>query len=150
MSENFAIWTLYQVALGIKAMHNNHILHRDIKPDNVLVHVDGQIKLCDMGFSCFLSQQEKYRVTRKGTLSFMSPEIIEGINYSKEVDIWAYGCLAFELLTGEPPFTSTCEDDLEAVLNEPIPELNSKWSPKLRDFVAKCLEKDPTNRWTID
>ena len=70
-SEDFVRWSLYQVALGLQSMHAHNILHRDIKSDNILVRPNGELKLADMGFSVFLSEQKQYRDSRKGTPSWV-------------------------------------------------------------------------------
>lgn len=62
-SEDFCRWSLYQVALGLQAMHAKNVLHRDIKSDNILCRPNGDIKVADMGFSVFLSEQAQYRQT---------------------------------------------------------------------------------------
>ena len=85
-------------------MHNYNVLHRDIKSENILSSSDGEIKIADLGLSKPLSQEESQRKTRAGTLPFYSPEIAQGIQYSKEVDVWAFGCFAYELATGFAPF----------------------------------------------
>ena len=92
------------MALGLYEFHSKHLLYRDMKSDNILCSPDGQIKICDLGFSTSLSQEEPYQRMRSGTPQWISPEIIDGKPYSKEVDIWAYGIFAFELATGLPPF----------------------------------------------
>ena len=104
LSEDFIRWSLHQVALALAVMHAKNILHRDIKSDNILCQENGVLKLSDLGFSIFLSEQAQYRMSRKGTASWISPEIAQGLEYSKEVDVWAYGCFAYEMLTGEPPY----------------------------------------------
>ena len=129
-------------------MHSEKILHRDIKSDNILCRSDGTIKIADLGFSVFLSEQNQFRASQKGTPSWVSPEIAMGVNYTKEVDVWAYGCFAYELLTGEPPhhqyFNSGLEQLLFAVVNEDVPPIDeSKWSANMQDFVKKCFIKDP-------
>ena len=86
----------------------------------------------------------------------MSPEIANGIIYSTEVDIWAFGCFAYELLTGEPPhqkiwnanFSQT--ELLTAIINEDVPPLDLNWSAQMQDFVKKCLFRDPSQRWDIN
>ena len=111
LGEDFCKWSLYQVALGLKAMHDENILHRDIKADNVLCSASGSIKLADLGFSCFLSELNMYRSSGKGTPCFAAPELFKGIMYSKEVDVWAFGCFAYELAMGDPPFINELRRD---------------------------------------
>ena len=88
-------------------MHQSNILHRDIKAANILCRSNGDIKLADLGVSTYIAQDQLLRETRLGTPSFVSPEIAaEGKKYAKEVDVWAYGCFAFELVTGgNTPFS---------------------------------------------
>ena len=74
-SEAFVKYTLYSVALGLKKMHFHNILHRDIKSDNIFCRANGDIKLADLGFSVFLTEQKAYRDTQRGTPSWISPEI---------------------------------------------------------------------------
>ena len=123
--ENFCKYVLYKVALGIYRMHFCNVLHRDIKSDNILCARWGGVKISDLGFSCFLSEQQAYRKTKLGTPNWASPEIAQGIRYSKEVDIWAYGCLAYELATGSPPFAeiSKRSELLHAIIHNPIPRI---------------------------
>ena len=108
-------------------MHNRNVLHRDIKSDNILSSMDGNIKLADLGFSVCLSKQEEYRKTKRGTPNWVSPEIAQGIKYSKEVDVWAFGCFAYELATGYPPFAKIRgrHELLKSIINEPVPAIDS-------------------------
>ena len=99
-SENFCKYILYSVASGLKEMHKKNILHRDVKCDNILFNADGQIKISDLGFSVSLTNERSYRNTKLGTLGYFSPELISGKPYGKEVDIWAYGMIAYELAAG--------------------------------------------------
>lgn len=110
LSEQFCKYTLFCVAKGIAALHNKNVLHRDVKSDNILFKTDGTIKVADLGFSVELTKNETYRKTQIGTMSWMSPEIAAGEAYGKEVDVWSYGCFAFELTKGEPPFQHLVED----------------------------------------
>ena len=103
-SEDSVKYCLYKVAKGLDSLHSRNVLHRDIKSDNILYSADGQIKICDLGFSTFLSEQEKSRKTQAGTPNWASPEVIKGVPYAKEVDVWSFGCFAYELATGHPPF----------------------------------------------
>ena len=110
LSEEFCKYTLFCVAKGIAALHTKEVLHRDVKSDNILFKMDGTIKVADLGFSVKLTQTDKYRKTQIGTMSWMSPEIANGEAYGKEVDVWSYGCFAFELTKGEPPFSDLIND----------------------------------------
>jgi len=139
-SEQFIKYSLFKVALGLQKMHYYNIIHRDIKSDNILCRPNGDIKIADMGFSVFLSEQTKYRETQRGTPSWVSPEIAKGIPYSKEVDVWAFGCFAWELADGYPPFNNADIDKLfDTIINEPVPRISSKWSDAFADFCSKCL-----------
>lgn len=152
-SEKFCKYTLYKAAKGIEKMHNRNVLHRDIKSDNVLSSMDGSIKIADLGFSVFLSKQEEYRKTKRGTPNWVSPEIAQGIKYSKEVDIWSFGCFAYELATGSPPFAKVRRrhELLKHIINEPVPPIDqSRWSADFQNFIEMCLKKSPSERYTID
>ena len=93
------------MAKGLKAMHDLSVLHRDIKTDNVLFKSNGDIKLADLGTSITLHADQNWRKTRAGTPSWLAPEQVEGNPYSKPIDIWALGCLIYELASGGiPPF----------------------------------------------
>ena len=103
-SEDFCRYTLYKVALGLNSMHMEDIIHRDIKSDNILHNLEGEIKIADMGFACVLSDEEQNSEANKGTTHWIAPEIKKGTLYSKSVDVWSFGCFAYELATGAPPF----------------------------------------------
>ena len=75
-SEHFCKYAIYCVARALKALHDKNIIHRDIKSDNVLVKYNGEIKLADMGFSVYLTQEKQFRESQKGTPSWMAPEIV--------------------------------------------------------------------------
>ena len=103
-SVEFIKYTLYTSAMGIKALHDINVIHRDIKSDNILCRPNGDIKVADLGVSVYLTEQDSYRKTRIGTVNWMSPEIILGQMYSKPVDIWSFAAFMHELASGEPPF----------------------------------------------
>lgn len=139
------------VALGLNKMHQNQVLHRDIKSDNILSDSSGNVKIADAGLSALLTYERKERHTQNGTILWMSPEIMQGKPYSKEIDVWSYGCYAYELATGKPPFSNLSSDRerFQAVLYfEPEP-IGDSWSSDFSDFINMCLIKDSTKRWTI-
>lgn len=89
---------------GLLAFHRRNILHRDIKSDNVFISHNGDVKLADLGFSVFLTEEKTTRMSTCGTLNWLAPEMINGNEYSKSVDIWALGITAYELAKFVPPF----------------------------------------------
>jgi len=153
-SEAFCKFSLFSVARGLQTMHYKNVLHRDIKSENILIRKNGDIKIADLGLSVFLHEQQMFRNSLKGTSNWFSPEIANGVFYSKEVDVWAFGCLAYELATGKPPFFEHARDDnslFTAILNKQIKPIDTnKWSPVFADFINCCLEKNPQERSTID
>ena len=94
-------YMMFMSALGIKSLHERNVLHRDIKSDNVLCRPKtGEIKVSDLGLAVFLSKNQNYRKSRHGTVHWISPEIVKGVVYSKEVDIWSYGAMLHEIGKG--------------------------------------------------
>jgi aurora kinase len=100
-----------QIAHALKYIHRNHIIHRDIKAENILLGVYGEIKISDFGSSVHAPAPINRRHTFYGTLDYLPPEIIEAesqnTSYSQEVyqlDLWTLGILTYEFLVGEPPF----------------------------------------------
>ena len=93
-------------------MHEKNVLHRDVKPANVLINDKGEVKLCDFGMSRFAMRADKYK-TLLGTPGFIAPEILEIYRdgtkdlecYSRKIDIYSLGVMAYELATGHPPYS---------------------------------------------
>ena len=105
VTEDFCKYVCYRVLLGLKYLHDRHILHRDIKSDNILVSFDGAIKLADFGYATQLTTQQNSRKSKVGTVCWMAPEIITGKHlYDNKIDIWSFGIFVIELANGEPPY----------------------------------------------
>lgn len=104
------IWSIFlQIAMGIEYLHRNGIIHRDLKPANILLDnkdVPNRVAICDFGASICLANGEKRCHTKIGTPYFMSPEQYNSIHYDKRTDVWSLGCILYELITGEKPFTA--------------------------------------------
>ena len=82
-----------------------HVIHRDIKSDNILVDAQGNVKLADFGYSAQLTTEREQRTSRVGTVCWMAPELIKRQNrYDCKVDVWSLGIFAYELTNGDPPY----------------------------------------------
>ena len=131
-------------------MHKEGILHRDIKSDNILHNSEGEIKIADMGFACVLSSEEQKGEVGTGTTHWIAPEVKKGTLYSKKVDVWSFGCLAYELATGSPPFFDLNRSALTYnVMNIDVPKIRGNWSNEFKDFVKQCLKRKPSERLTM-
>ncbi len=151
-----------QIAGGMAAVHRQGLVHRDLKPGNIMIMPNGRAKVLDFGLAklyetgkresmaetlCQTSQPHMFR----GTLPYMAPEQLRGEAVSPATDVFALGVMFFEILTGKRPFSGENPADLvAAILKEPAPSLNgrgSKFSRQLRRLVARCLQKDAKARY---
>ena len=141
-------------ALGLQYLHEQGWVHRDIKPDNFLVTEDGHVKLIDFALAqrikTGLSRLFAGRTKVQGTRSYMAPEQIRGKALDARTDIYSFGCLLYELLSGRLPFTGISPEDLlRKHLTAAVPALmsaNKNVTPDFNDLVAQMMAKDPAQR----
>lgn len=129
-------------------------LHRDIKPQNILINSLGQVKLTDFGVSKELMNTMAMGKTYVGTFKYMAPERLRNLPHDYPSDIYSLGIVLYELATGCSPFADLGDrqiDVLQIVVSEDIPTLpEGNFSPQFRDFVGRCVSKRPGDRPTCE
>ena len=139
-----------QVAQGIEAAHEQHIIHRDIKPQNMLISKDGKVKVADFGIARAVSSQTM-NSSVVGSVHYVSPEQARGGYVDARTDIYSLGITMFEMLTGKVPFEGENTVTVAlAHLEEPIvlpSMLNPEITPAVEQIILKCTEKKPENRY---
>jgi eukaryotic-like serine/threonine-protein kinase len=152
-----------QIALGLEAAHEQNVIHRDLKPANIKVRPDGTVKVLDFGLAKAMSPSSKVSgdaptmrspaMTQAGiilgTAAYMSPEQARGKTVDKRADIWAFGCVLYEMLTGTRLFAADSVAETLGLIFSHEPDLTTLPAvtpARVRTLIARCLVKDPRQR----
>ncbi len=152
-----------QIAEALEAAHEKGVIHRDLKPSNIKITPEGKVKVLDLGLAKVIEVPSAEDLSQSptqvddqtrpgvilGTVEFMSPEQARGKPVDKRTDIWAFGCVFFEMLSGRRAFTGETSTDVFAAILSAEPNwsmLPAATPPRLRELLARCLQKDANKR----
>ena len=147
-----ALNIVMQVAEGLKAAHEKGIVHRDLKSDNIMLTPDGKVKIADFGLAELKGAPSlTSQVSIMGTLPYASPEQLQGITADERTDVFSFGVVLYEMITGRLPFWSEYEQaTIYSILNEdpdPVTKLNKEIPTELEKIIGKALEKRAERRY---
>eukprot|EP01006_Ploeotia_vitrea_P009739 TRINITY_DN24164_c0_g1_i1.p1 TRINITY_DN24164_c0_g1~~TRINITY_DN24164_c0_g1_i1.p1 ORF type:complete len:751 (-),score=48.43 TRINITY_DN24164_c0_g1_i1:372-2624(-) len=149
-SEQQILTWFTQIVMALHYCHTRKILHRDLKTDNILLMDMNTVKLGDFGISKMLDGTYEMATSVVGTPTNLSPELIENQPYNAKSDIWALGCILFELCTLTKPFKAASMAELiMKIVGGQVPPIPKNYSPELQYLVNQCLQQEPESRISL-
>ncbi|KAA0707789.1 Protein kinase C delta type [Triplophysa tibetana] len=135
-----------EIICGLQFLHSQGIIYRDLKLDNVMLEMNGHIKIADFGMCKENMVGENRATTFCGTPDYIAPEILLGHKYTFSVDWWSFGVLVYEMLIGQSPFQGDDEDELFESIRMDAPHFPRWITKESKDLLEKLFERDPTRR----
>ncbi|SPQ98485.1 non-specific serine/threonine protein kinase [Plasmodiophora brassicae] len=135
-----------ELVAALHYLHSHRVIHRDMKPQNILIGAGGSVKLCDFGFARSLSTHSICMTSIKGTPLYMAPELVQEKPYDHTVDLWSLGVILYELFAGHPPFyTKSIYTLIHRIVKDPV-AYPDDMSKRFRSFITGLLQKEPSKR----
>ncbi|XP_031753989.1 traf2 and NCK-interacting protein kinase-like [Xenopus tropicalis] len=157
LPEHWIQYLCRQVLMGLKYLHKNCIIHRDLKAMNIMLTAKAQVKIIDLGLAIQLSSKDARFTGTAGTRRWMAPEVLlshrkQKVTYNTKCDIWSLGITAIEMAEGNAPYSKVPKDQVKAmIVNNDPPTLNADvWSKEFQTFIACCLNKNQFSRPTAE
>ena len=139
VNEERALFYAAEITCGLQHLHNNRIVYRDMKPENILLDDQGHIRISDLGLAIEIPEGEKIK-GRVGTVGYMAPEVVKGEYYTFSPDWWGLGCILYELIEGQSPFRQRKEkvkrDEVDRRIKETKEVYSNKFSSNVKDFCS--------------
>ena len=152
IDEPLIYYFIIDICLGLKEIHSQNLIHRDLKPDNLFITSDEKIKIGDFGIAKQLNNANEYAKTQVGTMLYMAPEIINGEKYNNKVDMWSLGCIIHELCTLNYCFSGLSINELiKKITNVKHEKINSSlYGSFMQKLIDSLLDQDPHKRPKTD
>lgn len=153
LSEKDASFYIAQIVLALRYLHLNlKVIYRDLKPENCMLNSYGHLVLTDFGLSKVSTNESEHKHSMIGTAQYMAPEVIKGESYDYSVDWWSLGCVAYDMLTGGPPFTGQTNEKImdKVIHSKKYLKFPFYLSNDAKDLLRKLLQPNPQKRFDID
>uniref|UniRef100_A0A671X973 Serine/threonine-protein kinase PLK3 n=1 Tax=Sparus aurata TaxID=8175 RepID=A0A671X973_SPAAU len=141
---------LKQIISGLKYLHSRGILHRDLKLGNFFVNENMELRLGDFGLAAKLETVEQRKKTICGTPNYLAPEVLNRQGHGTESDVWSLGCVMYTLMCGNPPFETLDLKETYKCIKEVRYNLPSSLSPAAQKLISGILQKNPSDRLSLD
>ena len=147
LASDFVLRTATQLALALQYLHSHGILHRDVKPENILLSAEGNVKLADFGLATLLTADDPEATELVGTPYYLAPELCGNRPYGPKADAWSMGVVLYKMCALVLPFMANTLRELAACIRTEKPKpLSRKYPRSLRSIVKSLLKKDPASR----